>query len=605
MAYLALYRAWRPQTFNDIAGQEHVVRTLRHAVEADRTGHAYLFCGSRGTGKTTTAKVLAKALNCLDRRGAEPCNKCSNCRAVNEESAMDVLEIDAASNRGIDEIRDLREKVKFAPATGKFRVYIIDEVHMLTNEAFNALLKTLEEPPRHVVFILATTEPRKMPLTILSRCQRFDFKPIAPGVIANRLRTVAGGAGISIEEDALDIIAKAAEGGLRDAISILDQAASFGEMRVTAEDVHSILGTVQADVLQRMAGYLTGGESGPALSLIGELAASGKDLRLFAQDLAAYLRELILRELTPEGAGRDIPGESPMIGVPNLNQAGLIRAAEILLNTEQEMKWGSLPGVIFELAIVKICRPELTLDLLSLTARIEILEGKLAQIPLSAKDAATDQIDGVAATAPEWEMATGEDRVKEGKKPRKQKKSASQEVERQGEQATVRPAAERMPQTGQAAQAEQAAQSAQAEQTTKAQPEQDSIQPQEMEQIQKAWPDVLRALKQTKPSLYPAFISAAPLRLVDGVLTVGFPEGEELSLGMAERPANKDYFAELLSKFPIDCRQVHYVYYRGEALSPAGQPAPVDDLSRRFGGSEVTPEVEYDEELELFFDDEG
>ena len=607
MAYLALYRAWRPQNFRDIVGQEHVVRTLRHAVEAGRTGHAYLFCGSRGTGKTTTAKVLAKALNCLNRQGAEPCNQCANCLAVNEELAVDVLEIDAASNRGIDEIRDLREKVKFAPATGQFRVYIIDEVHMLTNEAFNALLKTLEEPPRHVVFILATTEPRKMPLTILSRCQRFDFKPIAAGVISDRLRIVAQGAGIKIEDDALGLIARAAEGGLRDAISILDQAASFGAMRVTAEDVHNILGTVRAEVLSRMAGYLAAGETGAALSLLGELTALGKDLRLFAQELAAYLRALILRELTPANAPREDLPEADIANLTAFKQAGLLRAAEILLKTEQEMKWGSLPGVLLELAVVKICRPELTDDLLSLTARIELLEGKLAQTTRSAKDAAASALIPAAeisitdeevplaspeayrevAALPQSKTKKSARKAKEAKKPQEQPEAAPPDLEILPEQTAPGVAAE---QTGV---------------SPEPPPGNEAAESLELEQLRQAWPELLGALKRAKPSLYPAFLSAAPLRVVDGVLTVGFPEGEELSLGMAERPVNKEFFAELLGRFPLACRQVHYVYYAGAAPLPAVPPAPLEDISRRFGGAEVTPDDEYDEELEFMFDDEG
>ena len=309
MTYLALYRKWRPQTFGEIIGQEHIVRTLKNAVESGRTGHAYLFCGTRGTGKTTAAKVLAKALNCLERAGAEPCNRCEICKDVNDGLSVDVIEIDAASNRGIDEIRDLREKIKFAPAVARHRVYIIDEVHMLTNEAFNALLKTLEEPPRHAVLILATTEPHKVPLTILSRCQRFDFRRIEPADIIRRLKEVASGAGLEVEEEALRLIARAAEGGLRDALSILDQGAAFGESKITAADVHNILGTVRIDALSRMAGHLAAAETGPALGLVAELTSEGKDLRFFAREMAGYLRALLLEKIVPGSSAREAWGE--------------------------------------------------------------------------------------------------------------------------------------------------------------------------------------------------------------------------------------------------------------------------------------------------------
>ena len=239
MAYVALYRKWRPKTFSDLVGQEHVSRTLSQAIETGRVGHAYLFSGPRGTGKTSTAKILAKALNCEQGPTTEPCNECESCRRVNDGTSMDVFEIDAASNRGIDEIRDLRETVKFAPANGKYKVYIIDEVHMLTSEAFNALLKTLEEPPERVVFILATTEVHKVPATIQSRCQRYDFKRIAVREIAERLRYVAENSEIKAEDAALALIARESAGGMRDALSTLDQCASLAEEQVT-EKVSSL-----------------------------------------------------------------------------------------------------------------------------------------------------------------------------------------------------------------------------------------------------------------------------------------------------------------------------------------------------------------------------
>jgi DNA polymerase-3 subunit gamma/tau len=345
---MALYRKWRPRTFREVAGQEHITRTLLNALKNSRVAHAYLLCGPRGTGKTTTAKVLARALNCLAPDGVEPCGKCSNCLEILGGTSMDVIEIDAASNRGIDEVRELRENIRFSPTSGTKRVYIIDEVHMLTDPAFNALLKTLEEPPGHAVFVLATTEPHKVPMTILSRCQRFDFHRISREVMTARLREVAAGSGIQVAEGALDLIVKAAEGGLRDALSMLDQASSFGDGQVVAEDVQRMLGTVREDVLNNFQQLITGGSAGECVALLGEMFEKGTDLRLLAREITARLRCVLLEALAERGAQARQSGNLPV--------DKSLEVIRILSAVDQEMRWSTQPRVLLEVALVRCAR---------------------------------------------------------------------------------------------------------------------------------------------------------------------------------------------------------------------------------------------------------
>ncbi|MGE5557673.1 MAG: DNA polymerase III subunit gamma/tau [Bacillota bacterium] len=304
MSYLSLYRKWRSRTFSEVVGQEHIVKTLTYALEKGQTSHAYLFCGPRGTGKTTMAKLMAKALNCEAPKGAEPCNACGQCRGINSGAAMNVFEIDGASNRGIEEIRDLREKVKYVPTEGRCKVYIIDEVHMLTMEAFNALLKTLEEPPAHVVFIFATTEPHKIPATILSRCQRFDFLRFNNGEISGHLKKIAAHEGFTGEEAAFQLLAVQARGGMRDAIGLLEQAASFGQGRITLETVRRSLGLVEEETMLRLCAGIFKGEVSGVLGILKETAAGGADLWQFYQELAEFLKDLLILQTGGDNAER-------------------------------------------------------------------------------------------------------------------------------------------------------------------------------------------------------------------------------------------------------------------------------------------------------------
>lgn len=334
---VALYRQWRPQRFAEVVGQEHVTRTLRYALKKGKVAHALLFAGPRGTGKTSTARILAKALNCGNGPAPEPCNTCPECLAITAGTALDVLEIDAASRRGIDEMRELRERVKLAPVAARHKVYIIDEAHMLTTEAANALLKTLEEPPPRVYFILATTEPHKMPVTILSRCQRFDFRRIAAELITRHLERVLEATGGQATPAALKLIAQAAEGSLRDALGILDQVLALGEGEVEEETVADLLGKVRLSALEEMAAFLRRGDAAGALRLLQEIDQAGKDITLFVRDLLALLREEMLEHIL---AGKEVAPR-------------LVRCLEELSRALEESRVAALKTLPVELAVVR------------------------------------------------------------------------------------------------------------------------------------------------------------------------------------------------------------------------------------------------------------
>lgn len=354
--YTAFYRQWRPTTLDDVVGQRHVTVTLKNAAKQGRISHAYLFCGPRGVGKTTVARILARAVNCKEGVSSEPCGKCSCCQSILAGACLDVLEIDAASNRGIDEIRDLREKVKFYPAECRYKVYIIDEVHMLTQEAFNALLKTLEEPPPHAIFILATTESHKIPLTILSRCQRFDFHRLEPEEIMGRLSEVISGAGASADQGALLLIARAADGALRDALVVLDQAVSLGGGHVTSEVVLKILGLPEKTAVFEAARAVAEGDVQAAFRIVDELLKTGRDLRQFMKDLAAHYRDLLIvmsggksSLKVTEAEAEDLSRQASLYTFH-----ALIGALKAVTQAESDMRWNSWPRLVLETCLLSL-----------------------------------------------------------------------------------------------------------------------------------------------------------------------------------------------------------------------------------------------------------
>ncbi len=356
MSYQALYRVWRPQSFVDVVGQSHITRTLKNAIVQEKFSHAYLFSGPRGTGKTSAAKIFAKTINCRQAPVDEPCNACDACKGIQDGSISDVMEIDAASNNGVEQIRDIRDKVKYAPSAVAYKVYIIDEVHMLSIGAFNALLKTLEEPPKHVIFILATTEPHKIPLTIISRCQRFDFKRITQQAIVGRMESIIEKEAILVTKEALHAVALAAEGGMRDALSLLDQAISYSDDQVELEDVLAITGSVSQQKLIHMLQALYEGDAKQALYQVDEFIQSGKDPGRFVYDSIYFLRDLLLYQSAPK---LDVL-ERAMVDdsfqqLSNVLDANWIQnAIRLLNNCQQEMKWTNSPKVFLEITVLKI-----------------------------------------------------------------------------------------------------------------------------------------------------------------------------------------------------------------------------------------------------------
>ena len=382
MSYIALYRKWRPDTFEEVKGQDHVVTTLKNQIINNRIGHAFLFCGTRGTGKTSIAKLFAKAVNCEHPINGSPCNECTACRAIADGSSMNVIEIDAASNNGVDNIRQIREEVQYSPSEGKYKVYIIDEVHMLTQGAFNALLKTLEEPPAYVIFILATTESHKIPITISSRCQKYEFRRISVETISDRLMELLGREQIEAEKKAVDYIAKAADGSMRDALSILDQCIAFNiGKELTYENVLDTIGAVDIDVFARLLDCVIKLDVVGAIDLVDEVVWQGRELSRFVSEFTWFLRNVLLVKVSPEADQKlDMSAEN----LERLRQLAaqidtdaLIRYINIFSDTSANIKYAVQKRIVLELAVIKLCKPEMETDYSALLDRVRVLEQKL------------------------------------------------------------------------------------------------------------------------------------------------------------------------------------------------------------------------------------
>lgn len=377
--YLALYRKYRPQTFDEVVGQDHIVKTLVNQIKYDKISHAYLFTGSRGTGKTSIAKIFARAINCTNLKNGSPCGECEVCKSL-EGTNIDVLEIDAASNNGVDEIRDLREKVKYPPVVGRYKVYIIDEVHMLSISAFNALLKTLEEPPAQTVFILATTEVHKLPATILSRCLRFDFKLVSLEDLTNHLKNILTKEGVKFEDSAINVIARAGEGSVRDTLSIADRCVSFAGDNLTYQKVIEVLGISERETLINMTDAILSRNVGDALIQLDSVLSSGKSPLVFSNDLISYFRDLILIYSLKDKAREIVVVKDDIYKkmqeqASQKNYVEILKSIEVLSGVEQELRYSAQPRIVIETAVIKIINES------SLERRIEKLEQEVKNFP--------------------------------------------------------------------------------------------------------------------------------------------------------------------------------------------------------------------------------
>lgn len=404
MSYTALYRKFRPDCFDDVKGQEHIVTTLQNQIKAERIGHAYLFCGTRGTGKTTIAKIFARAVNCESPQDGSPCGVCASCKAIAAGASMNVIEIDAASNNGVDNIREIVEEVSYSPAQGRYKVYIIDEVHMLSIGAFNALLKTLEEPPSYAIFILATTEVHKIPITILSRCQRYDFRRITIDTIADRLRELMKAEEVPVEEKALRYVAKTADGSMRDALSLLDQciAFHFGQ-ELTYDKVLDVLGAVDTEVFGRLLRYVLARDVTGCIGLLEEIVMQGRELTQFVADFTWYLRNLLLVKSSDDI--EDVIDVSSDNLVRLREEAGMLEAdavmryIRIFSELSGQIKYAAQKRILIEIALIKLCRPDMEKDYESVVERVRAVEEKIekgiALLPAGTAD--TGVFDGGAA----------------------------------------------------------------------------------------------------------------------------------------------------------------------------------------------------------------
>ena len=539
MSHVSFYRKWRPKTFEEIIGQERVTRTLQNAIRTNRVVHAYLFAGHRGTGKTTTARILAKALNCVQGPTPTPDNTCPNCEAISGGYSLDVIEIDAASNRGIEEIRELRDRIRLAPTEGRYKVYIIDEAHMLTTEAANALLKTLEEPPAHAILVLVTTEPHRLPATILSRCQRFDFRRVSQKEIVARLKLIAAGEGFAIDDKALALIAGSADGSVRDAESILDQLTAFAAGPITSRDVVTVLGVVEEQTALGFAGAIIARDVAECLALVGRVVDEGKDTRQVMRTLIDQFRDLLVvktgqRDVdlldTTEGRLAALAAQAERTTIEDI-----LRVLNILSAAESEARWSPQPRLLLEIALIRLCRPEMDPTVEGLRARVQAIEHRLGgtaapSLPESPPAAPTKPPD-VTRRKPAPSRPAGQDDVKA--------------------EVTVAP--------GPA--------------VATAEPE--GVPVMVIEDVRRQWGRVLEEVKRTKMFCHALLIEGIPLRIDGSILVIGLRTGYNFHAENLHRPENRSVVEGAVERILQRRLRLQCTIYDGP--SPAVEPAVTAD----------------------------
>ncbi|MCC5909543.1 MAG: DNA polymerase III subunit gamma/tau [Clostridiaceae bacterium] len=525
MSYKALYRKWRPQKFEDVIGQDHITTTLKNQMKSENISHAYLFSGTRGTGKTSTAKIFARGINCLNPDEFNPCNECEVCKGILTENIMDVVEIDAASNNGVDHIRELRENVKYPPSKGKYKVYIIDEVHMLSSGAFNALLKTLEEPPQHVVFILATTDPQKLPATILSRCQRFDFKAVTTKDMMKRLATICNAMEIETEEEALRMIAINANGALRDALSILEQCISFSRGRLTYDEVIDTLGIVNYQFVFDLIQYISQKNTSKAIEVLQQIVGEGKDVQQLIKDLINHLRNLLMVKIKVDLEDQlqlsaevlqKIKEQSTVFHTDDL-----VEYIHILSEAEAKAKYATQPKILLEVAIVSLCQEKGYSSLEDLAAKVRelesVLQGKTTELPVrnSIKKEQAKQ------ESKEYEKID-EHKEKEQQKPRLKEA----EVETEAISQTIETPQE----------------------------------PLDFDRIKNKWQEVLEFIRKDKKAQIQALLKEGELQYTQkNTLVISLKDGFGFHREALEKKKNKEYIMDVVEKITGEKAKISFV----------------------------------------------
>ena len=549
MTYQSLYRRFRPKTFNDVLGQEHITTTLKNQILSNNVAHAYLFSGTRGTGKTSTAKIFARAVNCIDSIDGNPCNECELCKGIIDDSIMDVVEMDAASNNSVDDVRELREKAKYPPSRGKYKVYIIDEVHMLSKGAFNALLKTLEEPPKHLLFILATTEPQKLPATIQSRCQRFDFKRIGANDIVKNMGQICAEINIPVEDKALHLIARNSDGAMRDALSILDQCVSFVEGEISYDFVLSLLGAVNTDLFFEISKSIIDKDLDRLLSLIDDIIQKGKDVNQFIKDLILHFRNLMIVK-TSNNVDNIVDGTEEFIEALKeqaklIELTNIIRCLNILSDAESQSKWSSQPRIILEIAIVKLVNPDGDLSIEGLSNKINELEKMLSQGKFSVPTREDSKVKDIKPI--------------EKAKEQDNKKQKDNHIE--------------------------------SEATIESSPDISVSGPVNLDMIESKWNDILKKIKKDKIGTHALIMEGKVLDFKNNVVTIAFGEGFGFHKDAVEKKENKEYIEKVISSFFSSNITIKFTMGSEDSSEPKAEDGLskefVDDIINVFGKDKV------------------